>query len=328
MPSMSAVRGFSRSMGATALLVALASVAACGGDASPAVAPRQDTGSQGRFEAVQQRWRAQRLHALTAPDGMSALVGLHWLGPGPHFVGAGPRNGIRLAAGPAQLGMVDLRPDGVRFTPERGVAVTLDGVPVSSMVRLRTDADPAGAGVLGFDDGRGQLTVIRRGARHALRVRHADAATRTGFAGLAWWPGGPDWVVQAHYTAHPAPRTLEVADIVGTVTQVANPGMVTFQADGRLHRLELLEPGPEGAWVAFVDRTSGHGSYGIGRYLDVAPPPVDGPVVLDFNRAYNPPCAFTAFSTCRLPPTDNRLDLHIPAGEKAYLPPAAGTAAP
>ena len=187
---------------------------------------------------------------------------------------------------------------------------------------LSTDADSAAPSVLGFDGGRGRLSVIRRGTRHAIRVWHEDAATRTGFAGIDHWPGGADWVLTGLYNPHAEPRTMEVTDIVGTIEQVANPGVIDFDRGGRTHRLEVLAPGREGAAFALVDGTSGHGSYGIGRYLDVDLPATAGPVRLDFNRAYNPQCAFSKFSTCRLTPNANRLDLRVEAGEKAYVAPS------
>ena len=163
--------------------------------------------------------------------------------------------------------------------------------------------------------------VIRRGKRFALRVRHAQAATRTGFGSLAYWPVSRDWRVQARFVPHPAGRTLPIADIVGTLVAVPNPGALEFDVGGKAYRLEALDQGDGKLFVAFADRTNGRGSYGAGRYLDAARPDARGRVELDFNRSYNPPCAFTAFATCPLPPASNRLDLPVTAGEKAYVAP-------
>jgi len=121
--------------------------------------------------------------------------------------------------------------------------------------------------------------------------------------------------------AHSPGKTLPIGDIVGTQGDSPNPGAVEFERDGRTFRLEALgEPGGE-LFFVLADRTSGHGSYPAGRFLDAAWPGPDGKVVLDFNRAYNPPCAFTLFATCPLPPPENRLDLAITAGEKNYVSP-------
>ena len=302
-------------------VLAVLFAAGCGGD-DAAAGDATDPAAQAAFDASQAGWRRERAEMLTKPGGWASLVGLHWIGPGPHYVGSSAGNGVRLAVGPSHLGMVDVRDGGIRFVPERGVPLTLDGEPLDGAVMLSTDADGAAPSVLGFDDGRGRLSVIRRGTRRALRVWHEGAATSTGFKAIEYWPGGADWVVTGRYTPHAEPRTTEVTDIVGTTEQVANPGVIDFDRGGRTHRIEVLAPGREGAAIAFVDGTSGHGSYGIGRYLDVELPATAGPVRLDFNRAYNPQCAFSKFSTCRLTPNANRLDLRVEAGEKAYVAPS------
>lgn len=307
---------------ARALIVALLLVSALAGcqrePARPAGTDAAARAARLAFERGEAPWRARRIADLTASDGWTTLVGLHWIEPGPHYVGSAPDNGIRLAVGPAQLGMIDLRAARIRFVPHRGGALTLDGSPLRGAVTLRTDDAPEGPGVIGFDGGRGQAFVIRRGDRHALRVRHADAPTRTGFAGLDYWPGGPQWVVGARFEPHRPARMLPVTNIVGSVEPTPNPGVVTFTRDGRSFRLEVLGNRDGSFLLAFADATSGHGSFGPGRYLDLPPPDARGRVRLDFNRAYNPPCAFTRFATCPLPPLVNRISLAIRAGEKAY----------
>ena len=180
-----------------------------------------------------------------------------------------------------------------------------------------SDADTAPSEI-GFDDGKGRATVIKRGDRYALRVRHAEAPTRTGFSGLDYWPADPDWRVDATFVANPPGQTIEVANIIGTTDQVPNPGAIEFERDGKVHRIEALDEGGDELFLVFADRTNGHGSYGAGRFLYVPKPDATGHLPVDFNRAYNPPCAFTAFATCPLPPPENRLDLAITAGEKAY----------
>lgn len=270
------------------------------------------------FERDQAQWRASRREALLQPDGWTSLVGLHWITPGPHYIGTERDNGIRLAVGPAQLGMIELRPPRIRLVPHAAGGLRIDDRPARGAVMLRADDAEGGPSRVTFDGGRGVATVIRRGDRYALRVKHADAASRIGFAGLAYWPGGSDWIVDARFEAHRPSRTLAVADIVGTVQAMANPGAVVFIRDGREHRLQALAGEGGGLFLVFADATSGHGSYGPGRYLDAPLPDARGRVRLDFNRAYNPPCAFTPFATCPLPPPDNRLDLAIRAGEKAY----------
>jgi uncharacterized protein (DUF1684 family) len=300
--------------------IALVAVACQRGD--DGAAARQAAEAARRFAAQEQAWRDARKAELIAPEGWTSVVGLHWIDRGAHYAGSAPGNGLKLAKGPAHLGMFDLGKDGrVRFVPAEGVALTLDGQPLAGPTWLSRDIDAGGPSKLGFDDGKGVATIIVRGDRTALRIRHADAEARTRFKGLAYWPGGPDWKVGARFVPHPEGRTLPIVNIVNMVEHVPNPGVVEFQRDGRTHRLEVLDQGEPTLFLVYADRTSGHGSYPAGRYLDIARPGPDGRVVIDFNRGENPPCAFTEFATCPLPPTANRLDLAVVAGEKAYARP-------
>ncbi|KAF1688130.1 hypothetical protein B1992_01560 [Pseudoxanthomonas broegbernensis] len=311
-----------RTAGIAMGMALLAALAACGrgqGDASASAAPRIDPA----FAAGQQAWRDQRREELLRPDGWTSLVGLHWLELKAHYVGSGERigNGVRFAFGPERMGMVsrDAR-GGYWFTPEDGVELTLNGEPLKGRVALHGDHAAAPA-VIGFDEGKGQVSLIRRGSRHALRVKHADAPTRLQFAGLEYWPADPSWRIEGRFVPNPVGSTLSIGDVIGVRTDTSNPGAVEFERDGVQYRLEALgEPGRE-LFFVLADRTSGHGSYPAGRFLDAAWPGADGKVVLDFNRAYNPPCAFTLFATCPLPPPQNRLDLAIAAGEKTYVSP-------
>lgn len=274
------------------------------------------------FEQQQQQWRQQRLQELTKPDGWASLIGLHWIDPGPHYVGSASDNGIRLALGPPQMGMFDLRKDGrVHMVPARGARLTINGEPLSRARILRSDVDPEGPDQIGFDDGKGIASVIKRGDRFALRVRHADAPTRTGFVGLHYWPAVPAWRISGRYVAHPAGKTMPIANVLGILEETPNPGVVEFSSSGRQYRLEALDGGNGALFFVFADRSNGHGSYGAGRFLDAAPADPQGNVILDFNQAYNPPCTFTLYATCPLPPPENRLDLLVEAGEKAYAKP-------
>jgi uncharacterized protein (DUF1684 family) len=309
----------------TLLLIAGGALALSGcqrdaSDSSPMDA--QMSASAAAFTADQQAWRDQRQAALLQPEGWTSLIGLHWIDPGPHFLGSAADNGVRLTMGPEHLGMLDVSKDGLRFVPDRRAAVTLDGVALNASATLRGDDDAAGPSKLGFDDGKGVATVIKRGTRYALRVRHADAPTRTGFGGIDYWPAEAQWQIPGRFIAHPPGRTIEIANIIGTTDAMPNPGVVEFEHDGATHRIEALDEGEATLFLVFADHTNGQGSYGAGRFLDIARPDAQGRVMLDFNRAYNPPCAFSAFATCPLPPPENRLELAITAGEKSYARPS------
>lgn len=263
-------------------------------------------------------WRNERDQELRKPDGWTSLVGLHWLELKAHYLGSGAGSGMRLAVGPPKLGMIEQRDGRIFFTPEDSLALTLDGKPLKGRHELRTDQDQSPS-LVGFDEGNGVLGVIKRGQRFAVRVKHADAITRSGFAGIQYWPADIDWVVTGKFVPHPPGKTLPITDITGTTSDALNPGAVEFTREGKSYRLEAMgEPGQR-LFLVLADGTSGHGSYPAGRFMDTPPPDGQGNVVLDFNRAYNPPCAFTSFATCPLPPAENRIDLAILAGEKNYV---------
>ena len=262
-------------------------------------------------------WREERKQDLLRPDGWTSLMGLHWLELKAHYIGSGPGSGIKLAVGPPKLGMVAQEGGKVFFTPESGLALTLNGQPLKERMEFQSDHGEV-PGLIGFDEGKGVLSLIKRGDRHGLRIKHADAPSRLDFSGLEYWPADESWNIEARFVPHPAGKTMPIVDIIGTSSEVPNPGAVEFTRDGKTYRLEALEGGEGSLFLVLADRTSGHGSYPAGRFLDAAAVDAQGKVWLDFNRAYNPPCAFTAYATCPLPPPENRLDLAITAGEKTY----------
>jgi len=308
-------------MGGAALLAALL-LAGCGGSDKQDVAdaaPHFDAA----FLMNNDIWREQRKTELLAADGWTSLVGLHWLELKAHYIGSGSTSGIRLAVGPERMGMVSRDGGQVWFTPEPGAALQVQGQPLTKRIAFHSDDDFEPT-IISFDDGKGALSLIHRGPRYALRVKHADAPARVHFTRLDYWPADPSWRITARFVPHDAGKTLPIADITGLVRDQANAGAVEFERDGRTWRLEALgEPGRP-LQLIFADRTSGRGSYAAGRYIDVGVPDAKSQVVVDFNRAYNPPCAFTPFATCPLPPPENRMDLPVEAGEKTYVKPDAG----
>jgi uncharacterized protein (DUF1684 family) len=313
---------------AMAVLASAFALAACApGPTAPAPAPEhrapQDPPEAVAYARVQYLWRAKRVIDLVRPDGWTSLVGLHWLDPGTHRVGSGAGNGIRLSMGPDRLGTFTVRDGQVGFVPD--AVVVVDGEPQIGAASLRIDTHPDGPSTLVFDGGKGLATVIERGGRLALRVKHADADSRLRFTGLDYFTGGRDWQIEARFIPHPAGKTLPIANIIGTTDLIPNPGALEFERNGKTHRLEALDQGEGTLFLVFADRTTGKGSYGAGRFLDAPMPDPQGRVLLDFNQAYNPPCAFTPFATCPLPPPENRLDLAIEAGERDYRKPAPAT---
>lgn len=273
------------------------------------------------FVAGHDAWRASRRESLLQPDGWTSLVGLHWIELPAHYVGSGSANGIRLAKGPEKLGMLQQKAGTVTLVPEPGVALSVDGQPQRGAFVLHADhsATPT---VVGFDEGRGQLSLIERNGRKALRVKHAESPALLGLGPLDYWPADASWRTTARFVAHPGGRTMPIVDIMGHQQAMPNPGVVEFERAGAAYRLEALAGEDGGLFLVFADRTSGHDSYAAGRYVYTAAPDARGQVEVDFNRAINPPCVFTDFATCPLPPPENRLDLAVTAGEKKYARPA------
>lgn len=208
------------------------------------------------------------------------------------------------------MGSIELRA-GVTMLHVAGEAgVTVDGSPVVSRP-LRSDVggvpDLVSIGDL-------TLLVLQRGDRFGIRVRDRDSPTRAAFAGRRWFPIRASYCLMATFVPHDPPHQISIANILGTTENTASPGYVVFAVDGQDYRLDAITEGDQ-LWFIFRDRTSADTTYPAGRYLK-APPPQQGMVTLDFNRAYNPPCAFTAFATCPLPPPQNHLPLRIEAGER------------
>jgi uncharacterized protein (DUF1684 family) len=313
-------------------MVMACGLAACGADEGPsqverdALAARERAAAQVAVVHARQvrQVREERLERLQKPDGWLSLVGLHWLQPGNSFVGTGATKGIRLAVGPEELGMIALEGERIRFRPSPGAAVTFDGTPARGTRELMSDADGGTPTVVGFNGGEASFIVIKRGDRFGLRVRDAQAPTRVGFTGLDYFEINPAFRFDARFEAHPPGQTLGIINVLGIEEPMANPGALVFEKDGVSYRLEAVDEGDGRLFLIFADRTSGHESYPASRFLYAERPSGRGTTVVDFNLAYNPPCAFTEFSTCPLPPAANRLDLRIEAGEKKPRKPAGG----
>ncbi|MDY0021933.1 DUF1684 domain-containing protein [Arenimonas caeni] len=297
-------------------------ISACGGEppADDGDAARAEREARQAHEREIRDWRAARQERLLRPDGWLSLVGLHWINPGTTFIGSARENGTRLSLGPDQVGMLTLGKDGsARLRIAEGAEVLVDGEPAEGEVVLVPDSQGKPT-VVAFNRGDASFILIERSGRHALRVRNAMARTRTSFPGIDYFEINPDFRFQARFEPHPPGKTMEIVNMLGMIEPMPNPGRVLFDKDGVTYSLEALDEGDGQLFFVFADRTSGHETYAASRMLYAAPAGPDGLTVLDFNRAYNPPCAFTPYSTCPMPPPENRLDLRVEAGEKKPLP--------
>lgn len=260
-------------------------------------------------------WREARLSRLVSPSGWLSLIGLHFLDEGENAVGAGEDNDIVLAAGPESLGTVVLEESGrvmLRVTPGAGVKV--DGKEVLSAELVPEGRGPTtmvSAGTMSF-------YVIVRGEKFGLRVKDSESPRRKNFAGIDYFPIDESWRVTADWVPFPKPREVMIGNILGQESSALVLGKVVFERDGRKYELlPLQETLGEPLFLIIADETSGRETYGAARFV-YADPPVDGKVIIDFNKAINPPCAFTPFATCPLPPKENVLPIAVTAGEKDY----------
>ena len=261
-------------------------------------------------------WRQSRLAGLRRPNGWLTLVGLSWLESGENLVGSDPASAVLLPAGqaPARLGVIERGEAGNRFRAEPGVRVTCDGKPATTC-DLKSDAEDEPTLV---QHGSLVFYLIRRGDRFGVRVKDSDAPALRHFRGLDYFPITESFRFVARFERYDPPRSISVPTILGSASSESTPGALLFDYEGKTYRLEpVLERGTTDLFVIFGDATNGRDTYGGGRFLYAAPP-VDGRTVLDFNKAYNPPCVFSPYATCPLPPSQNRLPIRIEAGEKNY----------
>lgn len=269
-----------------------------------------------RYPAEIKIWRAERLDRLKSATGWLSLVGLHWLKEGANTIGSAKGNDIVITSAQPKLGTATLAGGEVTFTLADGAIAIVGG---NERLRSGTLLDDRSARPTTVLFGNTSFLVIDRDGKKALRVRDADAPTLKNFKGLDYFDIAEQWRIEAKWEAFDPPKTLEVPTVLGTVEKYPVPGKATFERGGKTYELQpvLETPDAKQLFVIFADRTTGKETYGSGRFL-YADMPKDGKIVLDFNKAYNPPCAFTPYATCPLAPPENRLDLRIDAGEKKY----------
>ncbi len=261
-------------------------------------------------------WQQQRTAGLKAEDGWLSLVGLYWLEPGANDFGAGAGNDFILSGTglASHAGTFEYAEGKVVFRAAPGAPVTLDGKRVTEIEMI--DDNPGEPTVLAL--GSLRFYVIERAGNHGIRVRDLDNPARRDFEGLEYFPVSLAWRKEARFAPWPEPQGVKIINILGMVDEMTSPGELVFEHGNEQYRVTALaEPGDTQWFIMIADGTSGKETYGAGRYLYIDPP-VDGFALLDFNKAYNPPCAFTALATCPLPPPANRLGLRITAGEKNY----------
>jgi len=266
--------------------------------------------------------RLDRNTRLLDPMSWLTLVGLHWLHEGEQRFGAGPGSEIVLhAAGgdvPPIAGVIRVVDGRVLVDPTDGESLTVAGRPIPPGTELADDAAeiPTMLELASL-----RIVLIRRGqGRMALRVRDTAAAVLRTFRGLPFFPINPRWRMVGRLERSAPGTTMLVPDVLGDVNPEPSPGIVEFSLGGGTYRLATLESRPGHLWLVFGDATNGHETYGGGRFLVSGEVQPDDTVEIDFNIAYNPPCVFSPYATCPLPPPGNRLPIRIEAGEQLWKP--------
>jgi uncharacterized protein (DUF1684 family) len=264
-------------------------------------------------------WRAK--HEADYTRDYVPLAGLFFLKAGRNSVGSAPSSDIRLPdRAPALVGHIVYESGNVRFEPNTASRVTTSGKPVTSPMTLRAATATTPADELAI--GNIAIWVHMSGARHAIRLRDPESQQARSFKGYRWFPIEPNYRVVARFIKDPAPRELQVPSLTGDDQTYTTEGIVEFTLLGSKIRMRPMTTRPGRLYFIFKDATSGNETYAAARFLysDLA---ADGTTVLDFNEAYNPPCAFNPYTTCPLPLPENRLTIPIRAGELDYpYPPA------
>jgi len=258
-----------------------------------------------------EKWKAEQIDDLK--QNWLPLAGLFWLKPGANSFGAAADNAVIFPKGPAHAGEFGLEGKSVSIKLLPETRVTLAGKPLTTAAKL--DPDISGHASM-IEMGSLQFHVIVRGERVGIRLKDTDSASVTNFKGLIFYPLDLNYRVTATWEQSDGKKTIDVPNVLGDVTPVPVAGTVVFKINGQEQRLTALGGDPsKGLSFVFNDLTAKTDTYPGGRFLDTEPM-ANGTVILDFNRAYNPPCAVTPYATCPLAPKENRLTVAIPAGEK------------
>ena len=261
------------------------------------------------------QWHQNRIERLKKESGWLNLIGLYWLSEGENTFGSDPSNKVIFPKekAPAFIGTILLKDGKASIKINKGIYVTSNGKPVSELSLVSDSADNATLLSLGSL----RWVFITRSGKYGIRLRDVEAPLVKEFRGIETYPVNEDWRLNAKFVPYSQPKVISVSTIIGTVEKDTVPGSLNFEVNGNEYKLDPIEEGNK-FFIIFADKTNGIETYGAGRFLYSSKPDSAGNVVLDFNKAYNPPCAFTKFATCPLPPEQNYLKLDVTAGEKTY----------
>jgi len=266
-----------------------------------------------KYREEMMNWNKKRIDFLRSPAGWLNLEGLFWLHPGKNYFGSGSSNDLiyKHPLMPAVAGYFEWENGEVKWISQPGVSITLQDSVVNSL-KVFEEGKPVPLLALQTL----HWNVIKREDKMGIRLRDIASKTVLNFRGIERYPTNISWRVTAKLEAPPQ-ANIFITNVLGQTNAQQTPGKLVFKINGKTYRLDaLLEE--DQLFIIFADATNGKGTYPSGRFLYAALPDEKGNTVLDFNKAYNPPCAFSPFATCPLPPPQNRLPFAIPAGEKNY----------
>jgi uncharacterized protein (DUF1684 family) len=292
----------------TAILTLLAASLAL-----PAPAAAQAVAVDPAYVRTVKEWRARAEQGLRRDDGWLTLAGRYVLKPGENRFGTAPTNDIVFpkGLGPPGMGSVWVEPDRVRVKLVEGFRMTADDGDFSER-----EMEVKGERRDWVRKGRTAFHIIEHNGRHVLRLADNESAVRKQFGGRVWYDVDDNFHLNAKYVPYDPPRKVPIVNVLDEVSDEPSPGYIEFLVSGRPYRLDAVGE-DKGLFIIFRDRTAGETTYGPGRFLYIEEKPPAGAVFkVDFNRAYNPPCAFSEFTTCPLPPKQNILPVRIEAGEK------------
>ena len=271
--------------------------------------------SQSDYNAGLEAWHLKRLEDLKAPNGWLNLTGLFWLNPGKNSFGSDPSNDIVYAdpGFPAHAGTFELADGNVNWTTAEGSTILLQGDPFSKGPLFL----PGGTAALQLATGHYIWNIIKRDDRYGVRFRDLQSPALLHFTDIERFAVDTTWQISGHLEAA-VNKSIFITNVLGQTNAQQSPGKLVFQIGGKSYSLDALDEGGEDLFIVFGDATTGETTYPSGRFLYVKKPGADGNTIIDFNKAINPPCAFTKYATCPLPPPQNILPIAITAGEKDF----------
>lgn len=271
-------------------------------------------GSPEYFDEIK-KWDARRIERLKADDGWLNLVGRTWLKPGENKFGSAKDNDVLIESDkvPDYMGVFVFEDSTVTMKVMDGVEILYDGKPVTEMIMI----GDGNKDITVFQYGSIKWNLIVRNELYGIRFRDLESELVKKFSGIERFPVNDDWRINAKFETYNPPKKISVPNVLGQIDEEPSPGAILFTKENEIYRLEAVDADDK-LWFIFADGTSGEETYGGGRFLYTEKADSNGIVIVDFNKAYNPPCVLTKFATCPLPPKENYISIRITAGEKMW----------